>query len=117
MTYRDKLNRASVALAELQKSKRCSLWPDCGCKAQLVHWQERVCDHDEEWEFESIRWAETSIFITLSCLADRCPDRRIRNYANCQLLSPWWDRQRRGEEITRAFIERLREEANGRRLA
>jgi hypothetical protein len=108
MKHRDKLNRASEYLADLLKAKRCALWPDCGCKAQLVEWQSQLRTK-KDWDFESLRWAEISIFITLTCVANWCPVRRYRTYAQIQLLNPWWDRQRRGEELTEEFVEQLGE--------
>ena len=95
---------------KLLTAKRCGLWPDCACRATLVHWQNKPLENGQ-WDLESLSWAETSIFLTLSCVAERCPERRIRTYAQMQLLNLWWDRQRRGEELTEEFCEQLRQEA------
>jgi hypothetical protein len=92
---------------EFLNAKRCQAWPECACHKTLVHWQDKLLAN-ASWEFESLAWADTSIFFTLSCVAKRCPERRARAYAQVQLLNPWWNRQRRGEELTEEYCERLR---------
>jgi hypothetical protein len=100
-------HRRSAAV-ELLSAKRCGLWPDCACHQTLLHWQRRASDEGLIEAPEQLAWAETSIFLTLSCIAERCPSSRYRTYAAMQLLNPWWDRQRRGEELTEEFCERRR---------
>lgn len=101
-----------ILLNKILNSKQCNLWPECACNKTLVHWQSKILDNELEWTFEDLQWADLSIFITLSCVAERCPSRKTKTYALLQLLNPWWDRQRRGEELTEEFCERLR--AKGR---
>ena len=95
-------------ISKLLHAKRCELWPECGCHVTLVYWQDKL-EHDYKgWSDELLRWAETSIFINLSCVASRCPDRKIKTWAMMQLLDPFWDRQKRGGDDE--FIERRREQ-------
>ena len=97
-------------ISKLLRAKRCALWPDCGCFEQLVYWQDKLRNDYKGWSNDQLRWAETSIFITLSCVGHRCPDRKIKTWAMMQLLNPWWDRQKRGEEASDEFIEKRRRE-------
>jgi hypothetical protein len=94
-------------MEKILNNKHCNAWPDCACKKTLAHWQDKLLDGGS-WELENLSWAETSIFITLSCVAERCPERRVKAYAQMQLLNPWWDRQRQGAGLTEEFCERLR---------
>lgn len=96
-------------ISELINAKRCALWPDCACHETLVHWQDKLENDYKGWSNEKLRWAETSIFITLSCVAKRCPNRKIKSWAMVQLLNPYWDRQKRGEEMSDEFIESRRQ--------
>lgn len=96
-------------------TKRCNLWPDCACNKTLVHWQRKLLASCSPWEFEILSWAETSIYLALECVAAHCPSRKMKVYAQLQLLNPWWDRQRRGEELTEEFCERLRAKSWARR--
>jgi hypothetical protein len=97
-------------ISKLIRAKRCALWPDCSCRSTLIHWQDKLLNDYKGWGNEQLRWAETSIFITLSCVAHRCPDRKIKTWAMIQLLNPWWDRQKRNEEMSDEFIEERRRE-------
>jgi len=85
-------------ISKLLHAKRCALWPHCGCHSTLVHWQNKLTNDYKGWSPEQLQWAETSIFITLSCVANRCPNRKIKTWAMMQLLNPWWDGQKRGEK-------------------
>jgi len=88
--------------------KRCSLWPDCACHENLVHWQQNLMDEEIVWSLEELRGIETLIFITLTCVAAYCPNKKIRLYAQCQLANRYWDRQRRGEELSEEEFRRRR---------
>lgn len=101
MTDRDLLNK-------ILNAKRCDLWPECACNKTLEHWQRKLLTTSSPWEFEILSWAETSIYLALECVAAHCPNRKMKSYAQVQLLNSWWDRQRRGEELTEEFCERLR---------
>ena len=93
------------AITKSLNRKRCELWPECTCHELVIRWQQLP---DDEWpllEFEQLAWAETSIFLALSCLERHCPDRRVRAYATLQLLDPWWNRQKRGEELTEEWVQ------------
>jgi hypothetical protein len=87
---------------------RCQFWPDCTCHETLKHWQDVLPNN--RFSFEALQWAETAIFLALSCVEAHCPSRKHREFAQVQLLNPWWDRQRRGEEMSREFFKRLQEE-------
>ncbi len=88
-------------------TKRCQLWPSCSCHRQWVHLQDRL--GQDGWSFDEIAAVETTIFFMLSCVSAHCPDRKVRASATLQLLNPWWDRQRRGEELTKEWCQdRLR---------
>jgi len=88
---------------ELLNRKRCAFWPNCRCNETLADWQDAL--PNERLSIEALIWAETSIFLALSCVADRCLSRRHRVWAQANLLNPWWDLQRVGrsrvEQLTR----------------
>jgi hypothetical protein len=92
-------------IEKLLSAKRCLLWPDCACNKTLAHWETKLAE-DRSWELEHLAWCETSIFLALSCVAEHCPVRRIRAYAQGQLLNSWWDRQRAGIGLTEEFCKR-----------
>jgi hypothetical protein len=100
---------AKQVAMELLSRKRCQIWPECSCAKIIVRWQERPV---EEWpvEIKDLAWVELSIFLALSCAERHCPDRKVRAYAAVQLLNPYWNRQRRGEELTEEFVQRRLEE-------
>ena len=64
-----------ILFNKILNSKQCNLWPECACNKTLVHWQSKILDNELEWTFEDLQWADLSIFITLSCVAERCPSR------------------------------------------
>src|SRR5262245_51692261 len=88
-------------------SRICTIWPSCSCYKTLLHWQHTLEEHGD-WSISDLSWAETSIFLALSCVEAHCPSQQYRAFAQVQLLNPWWDRQRRGEELTEEFAEELR---------
>jgi hypothetical protein len=104
------LDQAKQAFAEMMRRKRCDLWPECSCHKSLLHWQGLLSDDGMVWEFDHLQWADTSIFLVLSCLERHCPNRKVKAYAAMQLLDPWWDRQRRGEKLTREWAEQRERE-------
>jgi hypothetical protein len=76
---------------------------DCACVRKLAFYAERfLSGADEEWSIAEVATVETLIFATLCCVRDNSPDPAMRRYATIQLLAPFWDRQRRGEELTDA---------------
>ena len=81
---------------------RCELFPDCVCKQTLVRWQSNLTE-DCTWDIADLSWGETCVFYALSCVAHRCPSRKLRAYAQIQLLNPWWDRQRLGITMAEMF--------------
>jgi hypothetical protein len=101
------INHAKQLVAEVLKRKRCQLYPECACHELVIRWQQLPAD---EWplEFEALAWAETSIFLALSCLERHCPDRQVRIYATLQLLNSYWNRQKRGEELSEEWVRRRR---------
>src|SRR5947209_5928478 len=86
-------------IQQLLKEKRCGLWPDCSCHQTLLHWQAQLPNEDITWTFNQLSWAETTIYLTLECVSAHCPDPKVRQYATFQLLSPWWNWQRKGIEL------------------
>ena len=89
----------------LLKEKYCRAWPDCLCNQRLLFYHDKfVRGEDEEWTISELAAVETVIFEHLLCIKDRCPDAVGRRWATIQLLNPFWDRQRRGEELTEEFI-------------
>jgi hypothetical protein len=94
----------------LINARTCTLWPECSCHHTLIHWQEQLANDELSWTVPELAWAETTIFFSLSCVAKHCPDQEIKSYCQDQLASPWFDRQRNGQELTEEFAERLRGE-------
>jgi hypothetical protein len=92
----------------LLHSRDCTLWPTCACFQHLTHWQKQLYNEELFWTIEQLAWAETAIFLSLSCAAAHCPDQEIKSYCQKQLTASWFDRQRNGEELTEEFAERLR---------
>jgi hypothetical protein len=91
-------------ISELLNSKRCGLWPQCSCFHHLTHWQEKLSDEKLTWTVQQLAEGETAIFYSLSCAAMHCPDRKVRTFCQMQLLNPFWDHQRRGEEMTKELF-------------
>ena len=79
---------------ERVNAKHCELWPDCGCYETLVKWGDDLSDEERIWPIDLLAWAETSIFITLACVARYCPDPAVKAYAKQQLKDRFWDRQK-----------------------
>lgn len=75
-------------------AKYCRLWPDCGCYETLAKWGDDLSDEERIWPIDLLAWAETSIFITLACVARYCPDPAVKAYAKQQLRDRFWDRQK-----------------------
>ena len=94
--------RRQITLRLLAK-KYCQRWPDCLCNTRLLFYQDKFA-REEDWSFEDLRAIETVIFASLRCIEDCCPDPAGRRWATIQLLDPWWERQRRGEEMTEEFF-------------
>jgi hypothetical protein len=80
--------------------KRCPFWPDCPCSVNLPRWQQNLEDEERVWSLEELRDVETFIYVMLTCAAVRCPDERIRVYAQTQLANPFWNRQRMGGQLS-----------------
>jgi hypothetical protein len=90
---------ALAILEEQRRTKRCVLWPDCGCRETLLRYQNLFADENEVWEFEELRAAETMIYLALECVAAYCPEKKVKHYAMVQLLNPYWNRQRARIEL------------------
>jgi hypothetical protein len=71
----------------------CPSWPDCHCNFYLGTWGERLQDEDRSWPRGDLRIAEDMIFIKLLCVMDRCPEPKLRVWAEEQLRKPFWNRQ------------------------
>jgi len=74
--------------------KRCQRWPHCDCQSSLDRWRNELSDPDRVWEPEMLEWAETDIFLSLSCMSHHCPGPLMRAYAIEQLSDPYWIRQK-----------------------
>jgi hypothetical protein len=74
--------------------KTCELWPCCGCYETLTKWGNDLSNEERIWPTDLLEWAETSIFITLACVAKYCPDPATKAYAQQQLRARFWDRQK-----------------------
>jgi hypothetical protein len=93
-------------ISKLLHSKHCDFYPDCVCNQTLCHWQDKLSEDAMNWEITHLAWAETSIFLALSCVAYRCPERRVKAWAQRQLLNKYWNRQRAGIDLTEVFGQR-----------
>jgi len=105
--------KAALMLEDLRKQKECSLYPDCACHQTLVRFQEKLPDAGIVWTTDELSGIETVIFCSLECLSRYCPDPVVKAYAQRQLSNPWWDAQRRIEELTEPDCARIA--AGGRR--
>jgi len=45
-------------------------------------------------KFEQLEWAETTIFLSLTCIAKFCPDIAMKQYARRQLEDTFWSKQK-----------------------
>jgi hypothetical protein len=86
--------RGARMLQEVLKDQVCQLWPSCGCHQTLKRWLYDLNDEDRIWPKDVLEWAETSIFISLACVAHHCPDPVVKAYAVEQLWDDFWDEQR-----------------------
>jgi hypothetical protein len=70
-------------------SPTCILWPDCACHKNLVHWQDVLWDDDRFFTLtpEQLEWAEEVLFCTCACVAEHCPDPKIKAYGARQFLN------------------------------
>ena len=94
------MTETRTRIDRLLSEKRCGLWPDCGCSKTLRHWEDRI--FTETFTEAQLAWAETSIFLSLSCIEVHCPNKKMRAYATLQLLNSGWDRQRQiGNNVSR----------------
>jgi hypothetical protein len=86
--------RAARMLQKRLNQRHCELWPECGCHETLAKWANDLSDEEKIWPMDLFEWAETSIFITLACVARYCPDPATKLYAKEQLQKGFWDRQK-----------------------
>jgi len=77
-------------LTEFQRvlsSPVCLWWPDeCPCLDNLVLWQDALLDDERTLTSEEVECAEEVIFYTCACAAHRCPDQKIKEYAQRQYV-------------------------------
>jgi hypothetical protein len=92
----------------LMNKKQCELWPDCACNKFMIHQQQRLPDESIVWDTEVLAAIETILFFTLQCVAEYCPDPKVKRYARTQLLNPYWNSQRAGELLTDEIREEIR---------
>ena len=81
-------------ISEILNRKQCDLWPECGCHETLAQWAHDLRDEKRIWPMELLEWGETTIFISLACVAKFCPDRAMKAYAKRQLHDEFWDYQK-----------------------
>jgi hypothetical protein len=86
--------KAAQMLRERFAGEVCQLWPRCGCHETLRRWLYDLNDAERVWPRDVLEWAETSIFISLACVARHCPDPVVKAYAAGQLRDKFWDHQR-----------------------
>jgi hypothetical protein len=91
----------------------CTLYPQCGCAANLARFAERLSDEEIVWETYELAAIETVLFCSLECLSQHCPDLTVKAYALRQLSDNWWDGARRCEELSSEVVARIR--AGGKR--
>jgi hypothetical protein len=81
-------------ISEILNRKQCDLWPECGCHETLAQWAHDLSEEKRIWPIELLEWSETTIFISLACVAKFCPDRAMKAYAKRQLQDEFWDHQK-----------------------
>src|SRR5262249_17478358 len=84
---------AERIMRERINAKSCP-WPDCGCCEVLERWATQLSDQEKLWDLNVLDWAETNIFVTLTCVCRYCPDPVVKAWAKQQLKDKWWDRQK-----------------------
>jgi hypothetical protein len=87
-------HKAEQILRERLQSKTCGLWPYCDCHETLEKWAYDLSDEQRIWPMDLLEWGETTIFISLCCIAKYCPDKAIKVYAKRQLQDEFWDHQK-----------------------
>jgi hypothetical protein len=83
------MSRRTEVLAKLV-SGPCE-WPDCICAHKTRHWWEMFDRLDRlpaPLDPEVVDAVHLGSFLTLSCIAKNCPDRRHRGQATIELLHP-----------------------------
>ena len=86
--------RAEQIISKRLNAKHCELWPECSCYETLDKWAYDLSDEQRIWPINLLEWAETSIFITLACVARYCPDPTVKAWAKQQLKDQFWQRQK-----------------------
>ena len=84
----------AARMLQRKRERGCELWPSCSCNSTLAKYADELSDQEKIWDMSVLQWAETSIYITLSCVAQYCPDLAMKRYAWQQLQKSFWDRQR-----------------------
>jgi len=79
--------RAARMLQKRLNQRHCELWPECGCHETLAKWANDLSDEEKIWPMDLFEWAETSIFITLACVARYCPDPATMPRSNYRRVS------------------------------
>lgn len=76
-------------MAKRHRAERCDWWPDCNCKRRWLWWQDGAIARLPD---EYVREAWEDIRMTLECVSQFCPNKRLRRAATVQLLNPIWRR-------------------------
>jgi hypothetical protein len=71
----------------------CLQWPKCRCSEVIAIWN-RLFERVEELSEEDLDIGTSLLFVALCCVADRCPDKWMKDFALHQLLDPVWDDER-----------------------
>lgn len=71
------------------KPDRCETYPDCACRERADHWG-RVVTTLPNGSLSEQQYDEAVLLcaVLLSCMCARCPDRRDREWARRQMMSP-----------------------------
>jgi hypothetical protein len=76
-------------MSRRHKPERCRDWPHCGCGDRWQHWQETLkAVPPPQFTEEEIEEIKANLIFMLSCVAQFCPDTRLRRHAMLQLLRP-----------------------------
>jgi hypothetical protein len=78
-------------------NQRCPDWPICRCGRLREFWRDKDISAEAPYTREEVEDVRFVFIRVLKCLAQRCPDIRIRRQAQVQLLDPVW-REGEGEQ-------------------
>ena len=74
--------------------RECELWGNCSCFWTLELWGRLLQDENKTWFMDELEWGETTLFISLACIAKHCPNQESKAYAQRQLEDKYWAKQK-----------------------